>query len=175
MKEETNLQTKADCCATGQRLSAIQESRIFYAPVSGTAHAITEAPDEAFAEKMMGDGFFIVPSDGTVVAPCDGTVGFVPDTKHAICMETADGDEYLIHFGIDTVKLEGKGFEVFVEAGQEVRKGDRLMKANLEYIRANVPSDVCLVVFTGGQTVHLEKTCDVNALDAVASYQESAD
>ena len=155
--------------------AAPQSGRIFCAPVSGTAHAIDEAPDEVFSGKMMGDGFFIAPEEGTVLAPCDGTVAIVSDTKHAIGMETAEGDEFLIHFGIDTVKLGGKGFEVFVEAGQKVKKGERLMRADLDYIRANAPSDVCVVVFTGGQTVRLEKAHGVKALDPVASIGDAAE
>ncbi|MBR4695156.1 MAG: PTS transporter subunit EIIC [Selenomonadaceae bacterium] len=142
----------------------------FYAPVSGTAHAITEAPDDAFAGKMMGDGFFIAPSNGTVVAPCDAEVVMVFDTKHAIGMKAADGTEFLIHFGVDTVKLGGKGFEVFVKQGQQVKKGDKLMQVDLDYVRKNAPSDVCLVIFTGGQTVYMEKSYGVKALDPVASY-----
>ena len=142
----------------------------FFAPVAGTAHAITEAPDAAFAGKMMGDGFFIAPADGHVVAPCDAEVMFVFDTKHAIGMKAADGTEFLIHFGVDTVKLGGQGFEVFVEQGQQVKKGDKLMEVDLDYVKANAPSDVCLVIFTGGQAVHMEKSYGVKALDAVASY-----
>ena len=142
----------------------------FFAPVAGTAHAITEAPDAAFAGKMMGDGFFIAPADGHVVAPCDAEVMFVFDTKHAIGMKAADGTEFLIHFGVDTVKLGGQGFEVFVEQGQQVKKGDKLMEVDLDYVKANAPSDVCLVIFTGGQAVHMEKSYGIKALDAVASY-----
>ncbi|MBO5650380.1 MAG: PTS glucose transporter subunit IIA, partial [Selenomonas sp.] len=149
---------------------AVHGDHEFYAPVAGTAHAITEAPDAAFAGKMMGDGFFIAPADGTVVAPCDAEVMFVFDTKHAIGMKAADGTEFLIHFGVDTVKLGGQGFETFVEQGQQVKKGDKLMQVDLDYVKANAPSDVCLVIFTGGQAVHLEKSYGVKALDVVATY-----
>ena len=149
---------------------AVHGDHEFYAPVAGTAHAITEAPDAAFAGKMMGDGFFIAPSDGTVVAPCDAEVMFVFDTKHAIGMKAADGTEFLIHFGVDTVKLGGQGFETFVEQGQQVKKGDKLMQVDLDYVKANAPSDVCLVIFTGGQAVHVEKSYGIKALDAVATY-----
>ena len=85
----------------------------------------------------------------------DGTVTSVFDTKHAIGMKAADGTEFLIHFGVDTVKLGGQGFEVFVEQGQQVKKGDKLMQVDLDYVKANAPSDVCLVIFTGGQAVHM--------------------
>ncbi len=97
---------------------------------------------------MTGDGFFVTPTDGTVYAPEDGTVTFVFDTKHAMGMTTADGVEYLLHIGIDTVKLDGKGFKVFVENGQDVKKGDKLMEFDDEYIKANAPSDACLCIFT---------------------------
>ena len=150
--------------------AAVHGDHEFYAPVTGTAHAITEAPDAAFAGKMMGDGFFIAPADGTVVAPCDAEVMFVFDTKHAIGMKAADGTEFLIHFGVDTVKLGGQGFETFVSQGQQVKKGDKLMQVDLDYVKANAPSDVCLVIFTGGQAVHLEKSYGVKALDVVATY-----
>jgi len=162
LEETAEVQAEAQAAAHGDHE--------FFAPVAGTAHAITEAPDAAFAGKMMGDGFFIAPADGHVVAPCDAEVMFVFDTKHAIGMKAADGTEFLIHFGVDTVKLGGQGFEVFVEQGQQVKQGDKLMEVDLDYVKANAPSDVCLVIFTGGQAVHMEKSYDIKALDAVASY-----
>ena len=148
----------------------IEGGKKFASPANGSVFPITDAPDEGFAGKMMGDGFFVAPTDGTVVAPADGEVMFVFDTKHAIGMKTADGTEYLIHYGVDTVKLGGKGFDVVVENGQQVKKGDKLMQVDLDYIRANAPSDVCLVIFTGGQAVQVEKGYHVKALDDVAVY-----
>ena len=144
------------------------EKRYFNSPFTGTLHPITEAPDEAFAGKMTGDGFFVYPTDGTVYAPEDGTVTFVFDTKHAIGMTTADGLEYLLHIGIDTVKLEGKGFKVFVENGQDVKKGDKLMEFDDEFIKANAPSDACLCIFTDledGKEVHLAADGSIKAGD----------
>ena len=134
-------------------------------------HPITEAPDEAFASKMMGDGFFIYPSKGEVVAPDDGEVVFVFDTKHAIGMKSADGTEYLLHIGVDTVALGGKGFEVFVESGQQVKKGDKLMEFDIPYIQENAKSDACLVIFTGlpeGTSIEMTAAGEVKALDPVA-------
>lgn len=144
------------------------EKRYFNSPFTGSLHPITEAPDEAFASKMTGDGFFVTPTDGTVYAPEDGTVTFVFDTKHAMGMTTADGVEYLLHIGIDTVKLDGKGFKVFVENGQDVKKGDKLMEFDDEYIKANAPSDACLCIFTDlkeGKEVHLAAEGNVKAGD----------
>ena len=147
------------------------EQHTLCSPVTGTVHPITEAPDEAFASKMMGDGFFVYPTVGEVLAPADGEVVFVFDTKHAIGMKSADGTEYLLHIGVDTVALGGKGFEVFVEAGQQVKKGDRLMTFDIDYIRANATSDACLVIFTGlseGTSVEMTATGEVKALAPVA-------
>ena len=147
------------------------EKHTLCSPVTGTVHPITEAPDDAFASKMMGDGFFVYPTVGEVLAPADGEVVFVFDTKHAIGMKSADGTEYLLHIGVDTVALGGKGFEVFVEAGQQVKKGDRLMKFDIDYIRANATSDACLVIFTGlpeGTSVEMTATGEIKALDPVA-------
>ena len=147
------------------------EKHTLCSPVTGTVHPITEAPDDAFASKMMGDGFFVYPTVGEVLAPADGEVVFVFDTKHAIGMKSADGTEYLLHIGVDTVALGGKGFEVFVEAGQQVKKGDRLMTFDIDYIRANATSDACLVIFTGlpeSTSVEMTATGEVKALDPVA-------
>ena len=147
------------------------EHHTLCSPVTGTVHPITEAPDEAFASKMMGDGFFIYPTVGEVLAPADGEVVFVFDTKHAIGMKSADGTEYLLHIGVDTVALGGKGFNVFVKAGQQVKKGDKLMEFDIDYIREHAKSDACLVIFTGlpeGTSVEMTATGEVKALDPVA-------
>lgn len=91
-------------------------------PISGLAADLSTAPDEAFAEKMMGDGAVVTPEDPYVRAPEDGEVAFVFDTKHAIGFVTDSGVSLLIHVGIDTVKLNGEGFEALVESGQTVKK-----------------------------------------------------
>ena len=161
----------AEAAAQEAAPSSTGEKHTLCSPVTGTVHPITEAPDDAFASKMMGDGFFVYPTVGEVLAPADGEVVFVFDTKHAIGMKSADGTEYLLHIGVDTVALGGKGFEVFVEAGQQVKKGDRLMKFDIDYIRANATSDACLVIFTGlpeGTSVEMTATGEVKALDPVA-------
>ena len=119
----------------------------------------------------MGDGFFIYPTKGEVLAPADGEVVFVFDTKHAIGMKSADGMEYLLHIGVDTVALGGQGFEVFVESGQQVKKGDKLMEFDIDYIRENAKSDACLVIFTGlpeGTSIEMTAAGEVKALDPVA-------
>lgn len=109
-------------------------------PVDGVASDLSLCPDEGFAGKMMGDGAFVMPSDSTFYAPEDGEVSMIFDTKHAIGITTDSGVELLIHIGIDTVKLGGKGFTPLVEAGAKVKKGDPIMKIDMDYLKANVPS-----------------------------------
>ena len=121
---------------------------IISSPMTGIAADLSTAPDEAFASKMMGDGAVVTPGEGVVVAPEDGTVLFVFDTKHALGFTTDSGIGMIIHVGIDTVKLEGKGFDVQVEAGQHVNKGDVLMKLDLDYLKANAPSVTTPVICT---------------------------
>ena len=140
----------------------------FASPFSGKLCSITETPDEAFAEKMNGDGFMVQPTDGDVFAPADSRVNFVFETKHALGLTTKDGMEYMLHIGIDTVNLQGKGFTVFVTEGQAVKKGDKLMTFDIAYVKANAPSDACLCVFTDlpeGKKVALLKTGNVKALE----------
>lgn len=141
---------------------------VIYSPISGTAAPIENAPDEAFAGKMMGDGAVVTPKDGKIVAPADGTVSFVFPSKHAIGFTTEDGLEMLIHIGIDTVKLNGSGFKTFVKDGDEVKKGDILLEADLDYIGSNAPSLASPVIFTeleDNQKVCLIASGDVKAGD----------
>ena len=150
-----------------------QEKHIICSPFNGKAASITEAPDEAFSSKAMGDGYMVIPADGQVLAPEDGEVLFVFPSKHAIGLKTGDGMEYLLHIGVDTVKLDGKGFETFVKDGQKVKKGQKLMEFDLEYIRANAASEACMAVFTGlteGREIHMVKTGEVRALDEIGWY-----
>lgn len=113
---------------------------IISSPMTGMAADISETPDEAFSSKMMGDGAAVTPLEPMVCAPEDGEVSFVFDTKHAVGFQTDSGISLLIHVGIDTVKLNGQGFESFVENGQKVKKGEPLLKLDLEYLRENAPS-----------------------------------
>ena len=115
----------------------------------------------------------VTPEDGQVLAPEDGEVLFVFPSKHAIGLKTGDGMEYLLHIGVDTVKLDGKGFETFVTDGQKVKKGQKLMEFDLEYIKANAASEACMAVFTGlteGREIHMVKTGEVRALDEIGWY-----
>ena len=109
---------------------------------------LSKVPDEGFAGKMMGDGAAVEPKMAEIKAPTDGQVAFVFPTKHAIGFTTNTGISMLIHVGIDTVKLEGKGFEVLVSDGQEVKKGEVMMKIDISYLKEHAPSLITPVICT---------------------------
>ena len=126
--------------ATAENNGKVVDTIIISSPVNGKAADLSETPDEAFAGRMMGDGAMVVPEEGIIFAPEDGEVCFIFNTKHAIGFQTESGVTMLLHIGIDTVKLDGKGFEPLVKEGDKVKKGDPMMKVDLEYVKANAPS-----------------------------------
>ncbi|MFD2307778.1 beta-glucoside-specific PTS transporter subunit IIABC [Enterococcus termitis] len=127
-KEEAKL------AATGQQKKLAKDE--VFSPLEGTVLPLSEARDAAFSEGIMGKGVVIEPSRGEIVAPFDGTIMTLFPTKHAIGLISDNGTEVLIHIGIDTVQLEGKGFESFVEQNAAVKKGDKLVTFNIEEIEA---------------------------------------
>ena len=120
----------------------------FAAPLEGELIPITEVPDQVFSEKMMGDGFAILPSEGMVVSPVDGEIISIFPTKHAISIKSDSGHEILIHVGIDTVKLKGEGFDTKITEGARISKGQLLMTFDLNNIKTNATSTITPVVFT---------------------------
>ena len=133
----------------------------FASPFTGELRSITETPDEAFAEKMNGDGFMVSPSDGVVLAPADSVVNFVFETKHALGLTTTEGLEYLLHVGIDTVNLQGKYFTPEVKAGDKVKKGDLLLTFDLDAVKAAGYDTVIPVIVTntdGFEKIELAKS-----------------
>ena len=113
-----------------------KKAKKVYSPLNGECVSITEVNDPTFAEKMLGDGVAIKPTSGEVYAPFDGTVSLVFSTKHALSLTSNDGIELLIHIGLDTVKLDGKHYDAKVKDGDTFKKGDLLMVADLEAIKA---------------------------------------
>ena len=107
-----------------------------YAPMVGNAVPITEVPDPTFAEGMLGNGIAIIPTEGKVYAPCDATVDMMFTTGHAVSLMADCGAELLIHVGLETVALEGKPFTIHVANGDKVKKGQLLVEADLEAIKA---------------------------------------
>lgn len=106
------------------------------APVAGECVELSQVNDPTFNSGLLGSGVAVIPSDGKICAPADGTVNLIFPTGHAVAMTTTEGIELLIHFGLDTVKLEGKHFHIVGEAGTEVKKGDVLVEADVEAIKA---------------------------------------
>lgn len=104
-------------------------------PVNGTQIPLSEVADEIFASEMLGTTVAVEPADGKIVAPCDGEVSNIFETGHAVCITTESGGELLIHIGIDTVKMDGKGFTKKVSDGDKVHAGDILVEADLEEIK----------------------------------------
>ncbi|WP_455682754.1 glucose PTS transporter subunit IIA [Thomasclavelia sp.] len=116
--------------------------------VDGEVMPIESSCDQIFSHKLMGDGVIIKPYHGLIVSPCDGVVTMIYPTKHAVGIKLDNGCELLLHFGIDTVNLNGKGFEILVKLNQRINKGDLILNADLEYVRENATSDQIVLVIT---------------------------
>ncbi|WP_353421542.1 glucose-specific PTS transporter subunit IIBC [Staphylococcus delphini] len=133
------------------------------APCDGEVIPLSEVPDQVFSGGMMGDGVGFIPHQSEIVAPFHGKVKALFPTKHAIGIESTDGVELLIHIGIDTVKLNGEGFESFVKVGDEVAEGQLLMKVDLEYLQQHAPSIVTPMIVTnlGERQIEVEDVKEV--------------
>lgn len=130
------------------------------APVGGKLIKLEEVNDEVFSSKMMGDGFAIVPSAGTniVVAPVDGEIVSLPDSKHAVGITTQNGIDVLVHVGIDTVELKGEGFSTFVKAGQKVKRGNKLLSFDNNFMQNQGIDTTVMTIITGGYDKKVELT-----------------
>ena len=116
-------------------VDAAEETNELCAPMKGEVLDVSKSADPAFASKAMGEGVAINPSEGIVYAPDDGTISLIFPTKHAMGITLNSGVELLIHAGIDTVKMEGEGFETFVETGAKVKKGDKLLSFDMDLVK----------------------------------------
>ena len=155
IKPEVTATEPADTAEPAPETQAAQDIT-FTSPMKGKVLPVTESTDEMFASKMLGDGIAIDPTDGTVYAPCDGTVSLLFPTKHAVGIKSADGIELLIHVGINTVQLDGEGFEAFVTQGDTVKKGDKLLKTDLDFIRKKELNPQTMMIFP--EAVNLDIT-----------------
>ena len=127
-------------------------------PVNGRIVPLSEVSDETFASEMLGTTVAVEPSDGRIAAPCDAEVLNVFDTGHAVCLTTKSGGELLIHVGVDTVKMEGKGFTKKVADGDKVHAGDVLIEADLDAIReAGYPATTMVILTNADQFAKVEK------------------
>lgn len=118
-----------------------------FSPLNGEVIELTKVNDPVFSQKMMGEGFAVIPSDSTVYSPTVGIIKSIFPTKHAISISSDDGTEILLHIGIDTVSLEGKGLYPKVFEGQRVAIGDPLLVIDLQYLKEQGKEDTIIVVF----------------------------
>ena len=135
------------------------------AAVSGKVLPLSEVPDPVFAQKMAGDGIAINPTGDVVVAPADGELSLVFNTKHAFAMTLDNGAELLVHIGVDTVSLEGQGFEQLAEAGTKVKAGTPIIKIDREFIKSKGLSLMTPVLITNPDSFELKA---IENIDAVA-------
>lgn len=135
-------------------VSSKQEEKDFISPMQGRLMPLTEVEDQVFSQGLMGDGFAVELKDGQVLAPFSGEVVMTFPTKHAYGLRREDGLEVLIHIGMDTVQLNGEGFESYVQQGDQVVQGQVLAKVDIDYVLSQGKSVVSPVVFTSGQ--HIE-------------------
>ncbi|MGV3106573.1 MULTISPECIES: PTS glucose transporter subunit IIA [unclassified Staphylococcus] len=135
-----------------------------YAPLTGEYINIEDIPDPVFAQKMMGEGFGINPTEGEVVSPIEGKVDNVFPTRHAIGLKADNGLEILVHIGLDTVQLDGQGFEILVSSGDTVQVGDPLLKFDLEYIKNNAKDVISPIIITNSDQTESIHVNDVKAV-----------
>lgn len=146
------------------------------APGNGEIMPLTAVPDQVFADKLMGGGIAFVPKDDVIVSPITGTVKTIFPTLHAIGLETPEGLEVLIHIGIDTVKLEGQGFESLVTTDDNVEVGQPLIKIDLDYIQAHAPSIITPIVITNltNQTLTIKSAQPVTVGQTIITVNDNA-
>ncbi|EPJ9356756.1 PTS N-acetyl glucosamine transporter subunit IIABC [Klebsiella pneumoniae] len=140
-----NVATAAPA-AKPQAVANAKTVELLVSPITGDVVALEQVPDEAFASKAVGDGIAVKPTSNIVVAPAAGTVVKIFNTNHAFCLETNNGAEIVVHMGIDTVALEGKGFKRLVEEGTDVKAGEPILEMDLDFLNANARSMISPVV-----------------------------
>jgi sugar PTS system EIIA component len=131
----------------------VKKEETIVAPLTGKIVSIEEVPDPTFSQKMMGDGIAIEPTEGVVVSPVDGEIVQFFHTKHAIGIQSESGAEILIHVGLETVNMNGEGFEGHVNVGDKVKAGDKLLTFDLDLIKEKASSTVTPIVITNGDAV----------------------
>lgn len=125
-------------------------------PFTGECISLEKVPDDAFSQKLLGDGVAVVPNDGRLVAPTNCTVDQIFDTLHAYVLKTSDNLEILIHIGINTVELKGKGFDNKVSQGQKLNPGDLISVIDIDYIKREGYSLYTPIIFTNHDNFNLE-------------------
>ncbi len=119
-----------------------------YAPISGEIVNIEDVPDVVFSEKIVGDGIAVRPIGNKIVAPVDGVIGKIFETNHAFSMESKEGVELFVHFGIDTVELKGEGFTRIAQEGQSIKRGDTVIEFDLPLLESKAKSVLTPIVIS---------------------------
>lgn len=160
-------------------------SLTLFAPMRGWCTALDEIPDPVFAQRLLGDGVAIDPTEGTLRAPCDAEVISIAATRHALALRAPNGAELLLHVGIDTVALAGQGFQALVEVGARVRTGDALLTFDLDALAARAKSLITPIIVTNSDQFAISRAqcgcaveigdplLELRALDVVASARSS--
>ncbi len=125
-----------------------KKERYMTSIATGSILDISLVPDQVFSQKILGDGFAVIPSDGNFASPVSGVISDVTDTKHAYCITSDDGLEVLVHIGIDTVELKGQGFESLVKKGDKVDMGTPIARVDLKLIEGSGYNTTSMVVVT---------------------------
>ena len=133
---------------------------------NGRIIGINKVPDQVFSQKILGEGFGVIPTQGHFFSPVNGTVTDVTDTLHAYCITSHDGLEILVHIGIDTVELKGEGFTSLVKKGDQISAGDELAHADLELLKEKGYSTVSVVVITNTEKLREFKVLETQSSKA---------
>ncbi|MDP8078531.1 PTS glucose transporter subunit IIA [Phocoenobacter skyensis] len=152
----------------GSKKAESQEVKI-YAPLAGEIVNLEDVPDVVFSEKIVGDGVAIRPTGDTMVAPVNGTIGKIFETNHAFSIESEDGVELFVHFGVDTVELKSEGFTRIAAEGQKVKVGEPVIKFDLAFLEEKAKSVLTPVVISNMDEISnlVKKSGDVVAGETV--------
>ena len=148
---------------------------VLFTPIEGKCIPIEQVPDQVFAKKMMGEGIAFIPSSNQVFAPCDATVSMIASTHHAIGLINEDGVEILIHIGLDTVNYQGKGFKVYVEKNERVKKGELLIEFDKDFFESENVSLITPMIITNYRQFrldYLKQDENVTEADVVLRYEK---
>lgn len=148
--------------------SFMKKEKILSSVAGGRIVTLAKVPDEVFSQKLLGDGFAVIPTNGNIYSPADGTITDVTDTLHAYCITTSDGLEILVHIGIDTVELKGECFTALVKQGDPIRRGEAIAYADIDGIREKGYNPATMVVVTNTHKMKEYRVVESNSQSAGA-------
>lgn len=164
-KEEAEENNTENIIETKRTEANTANAEVLFSPMKGRVIPLEEVPDKTFADKLLGEGIAIEPTDGKVVSPVSGTIHHLFETKHAVTIKTDKGAELLIHVGIETVKMNGEGFKAFVKNGDRVEVGDLLLEFDLNLIQEKAKSTITPIVVTNANAMKSVKELKTGEAD----------